>query len=299
MQYIEQTITGIDGTTARFIGYVPDNFPEVVPDRTRPTVLIVPGGGYTMTSDREAEPIALQFLAADCNAFVLRYSCAPSVYPTALLEVAEAMRLILDNAEAWHVDPARIAVLGFSAGGHLAADFATSASDGVLRAHGYDPALLAPTALMLAYPVDTSGAYRHDGSFRALLGNRYGACDITEVRKKVAWASPFLSAWTTDCDHRWTALEVALSGLDSTIGFYRKPLDSEVELALAGRTVYVVNAFHFSTGTACRGTWAAASGRRRRASRACLPSCGAPASRRAPPRRWRVRAIPPASGCCS
>ena len=71
-------------------------------------------------------------------------------YPTALLEVAEAMRLILDHAEAWHVDPARIAVLGFSAGGHLAADFATSASDGVLRAHGYDPALLAPTALMLA-----------------------------------------------------------------------------------------------------------------------------------------------------
>ena len=94
MQYIEQTITGIDGTTARFIGYVPDNSPEVVPDRTRPTVLIVPGGGYEMTSDREGEPIALQFLAADCNAFVLRYSCAPSVYPTALLEVAEAMRLM-------------------------------------------------------------------------------------------------------------------------------------------------------------------------------------------------------------
>lgn len=92
MQYIEQTITGIDGTTARFIGYVPDNFPEVVPDRTRPTVLIVPGGGYTMTSDREAEPIALQFLAADCNAFVLRYSCAPSVYPTALLEKESSQR---------------------------------------------------------------------------------------------------------------------------------------------------------------------------------------------------------------
>ena len=40
MQYIEQTITGMDGTTARFIGYVPDNSPEIVPDRTRPTVLL-------------------------------------------------------------------------------------------------------------------------------------------------------------------------------------------------------------------------------------------------------------------
>ena len=66
-----------------------------------------------------------------------------------------------------------------------------------------------------------------------VLGNRYGFCDISEVRKKVAWVSPFLSVRTTGCDHRWTALEVALSGLDSTIGFYRKPLDSEVELALA------------------------------------------------------------------
>lgn len=205
MQYIEQTITGMDGTTARFIGYVPDNSPEVVPDRTRPTVLIVPGGGYEMTSDREGEPIALQFLAADCNAFVLRYSCAPSVYPTALLEVAEAMRLILDHAEAWHVDPARIAVLGFSAGGHLAADFATSASDGVLRAHGYDPALLAPTALMLAYPVITSGEYRHDGSFRALLGNRYGDEDAmheVSIEEHIDARTPPVFVWHTmpdDC----------------------------------------------------------------------------------------------------
>lgn len=65
-----------------------------------------------------------------------------------------------------------------------------------------------------------------------VLGNRYGFCDITEVRRKVAWASPFLSSWTADGDHRWTALEVALSGLDSTIGFYRKPLEEEVEKAL-------------------------------------------------------------------
>ena len=66
-----------------------------------------------------------------------------------------------------------------------------------------------------------------------VLGCRYGSCDINEVRKKVAWASPFLSNWTEDSDFRWTTLDVALSGLDSTIGFYRKPSDAEVELALA------------------------------------------------------------------
>ena len=55
---------------------------------------MIPGGGYAMTSDREAEPIAMQFLAAGCNAFVLRYSVAPSVFPTALLEAAEAVQRI-------------------------------------------------------------------------------------------------------------------------------------------------------------------------------------------------------------
>ena len=56
--------------------------------RKRPLVLICPGGGYQHTSDREAEIVAMQFLAMGYHAAVLRYSCAPSVYPAALLELA-------------------------------------------------------------------------------------------------------------------------------------------------------------------------------------------------------------------
>ena len=58
MQYIQQTIVGIDGSEARFFGYVADNSEEMEPDRIRPAILILPGGGYAMTSDREAEPVA-------------------------------------------------------------------------------------------------------------------------------------------------------------------------------------------------------------------------------------------------
>ncbi len=75
-----------------------DNSEEIDPKRQRPSVLVIPGGGYAMTSDREAEPIAMQFLAAGCNAFVLRYSVAPSVFPTALLEAAEAVQRIRAHA---------------------------------------------------------------------------------------------------------------------------------------------------------------------------------------------------------
>lgn len=203
MQYIERTITGIDGSTAQFIGYVLDNSPEIDAERTRPSVLIIPGGGYTMTSDREAEPIALQFVAAGYHAFILRYSCAPSVYPTALLEVAQAMRDIIDHAQTWHVDPARIAILGFSAGGHLAADFATTASDHTLREHHIDPALIQPTALMLAYPVITAGEYRHDGSFRALLGDQYGneeAMNAVSIEHHIDAHTPPVFVWHTVTD---------------------------------------------------------------------------------------------------
>lgn len=172
MKHFEYEISGIDGSAAKFVGYCLDNSEEVVPDRVRPSVLVIPGGGYEMTSDREAEPIAMQFLAAGFNAFVLRYSVKPSVFPVALLEAADAMTMIHEHAAEWHVDPDAIAVIGFSAGGHLAANLATSTSDDVLVAHGYDPDAVRPNGLMLAYPVITSGPLAHRGSFDSLLGER-------------------------------------------------------------------------------------------------------------------------------
>ena len=100
----------------------------------------------------------MQFLAAGFNAFVLRYSVKPSIFPVALLEAAEAMRRIRTHADEWHCDADAIAAIGFSAGGHLAANLATSASDDVLAAHGYDADAVRPNGLMLAYPVITSAA---------------------------------------------------------------------------------------------------------------------------------------------
>ncbi|HOJ09295.1 MAG TPA: alpha/beta hydrolase [Clostridiales bacterium] len=139
--------------------------------RKRGAVLVVPGGGYSFTSPREAEPIALQFNAAGYHAFVLDYSVAPAKHPQPLLDASRAMCIIRKNAEEWNVDSEKIAVCGFSAGGHLAASLGVYWDKEYLsNIPGVEIELNRPNALILAYPVITSGQYAHRGSFINLLG---------------------------------------------------------------------------------------------------------------------------------
>ena len=92
----------------------------------RPAVLILPGGGYMFCSDREADPVAMPYLKAGYHAFILRYSVgADAAWPNPLDDYEQAISLIRERAEQWHVIPDKIAVIGFSAGGHLAGAAAT------------------------------------------------------------------------------------------------------------------------------------------------------------------------------
>ena len=84
--------------------------------RKRPAILILPGGGYEFLSEREAEPIALHYLAEGYNAFVLYYTCNER-YPAALRDAAYALYKIRMRAEEFGIDPHKIAVIGSSAGG--------------------------------------------------------------------------------------------------------------------------------------------------------------------------------------
>ena len=114
--------------------YLPYNMVEMNrQDQKRPCLLLCPGGGYRMVSQREAEPIALHFLPEGMNVFVLTYSVAPHRYPTQLREVAAAMELICANADQWNCDTDRVAIMGFSAGGHLAAHYSTSYDSAAVR----------------------------------------------------------------------------------------------------------------------------------------------------------------------
>ena len=88
--------------------------------KDRPAMIIFPGGGYSGTSHRESEPVALAFAARGYQTFVVWYTCAPAQYPQQLIEGAAAVALVRKNAERFELDPKHISVLGFSAGGHLA-----------------------------------------------------------------------------------------------------------------------------------------------------------------------------------
>lgn len=86
----------------------------------RPAVIICPGGAYVFLSDREAEPVAMQFYAKGLQVFVLRYSILEeSRYPNPLEEASRAIWLVRSHAKEWGIDEQKIIFGGFSAGGHL------------------------------------------------------------------------------------------------------------------------------------------------------------------------------------
>lgn len=136
----------------------------------RRAILICPGGSYVETSPREAEPIARQFWALGFQAFVLDYSTTPDVWPTAILEVAQAVHMIREHANEWYVDENKIIVCGFSAGGHLAASFSCFWNQSfVYEPLGLTADDIRPNGALLSYPVITSGEFAHRGSFDYLL----------------------------------------------------------------------------------------------------------------------------------
>lgn len=157
--------------------FVKENTKEK-PNAMRKAVIICPGGGYEFCSAREAEPVAFQFLAMDCQAFVLDYSVAPAVFPQALRELAASVALVREHAEAWHIDPEQIYLCGFSAGGHLAASLGTFWNQefvwrGIVEEEAAMPAeKVRPNGLILSYPVITSGEFAHEGSFEHLTGHK-------------------------------------------------------------------------------------------------------------------------------
>lgn len=182
--------------------YFLDNSQEMHPNKKRPVIVICPGGGYEMTSDRESEPVAMRFLAMGYHAVILRYSVYPAVYPEALLQLGTVVKYLRENEEQYFIDSNKIILLGFSAGGHLAASLGVFWNRPFLAEKlGVTSEWLRPNGMILSYPVITSGEKAHHSSMEHLLGESYEELrEEMSLEKQVSEDTPKTFLWHTATD---------------------------------------------------------------------------------------------------
>ena len=193
---------GDEGRNPTLTCYLPYNLVEMGrDDEMRPTMVVCPGGGYAHCSEREAEPIALKFLNWGFNVFVINYSCAPNRYPVQLREVAAVFEEIYKNANDWHCDTEKIGIIGFSAGGHLAAHYSNAYNSDAVRE--VFPESKKPSFSVLCYPVISADeTFAHKGSIVNLLGEYPQGANVEKYScdKMVTADTPPAFIWHTTED---------------------------------------------------------------------------------------------------
>ncbi|MBN6054961.1 alpha/beta hydrolase, partial [Nonomuraea sp. RK-328] len=203
----------------------------VVSERPAAAVVVLPGGGYTRLADHEGEPVARWLNTLGVAAFVLRYRVVPHRHPLPLLDAARAVRWVRARAADHGVDPGRVGVLGFSAGGHLAGLLATET--GPMLTEGphdeVDAQQGRPDLAVLSYPVVTlTGPAAHAGSVAALLGPGQEGGDPAElsVERRVGPHVPPVFVWHTADDASVPVDNTLL--LTGALARHRVPVEAHV-----------------------------------------------------------------------
>ena len=183
---------------ARVVTYVLDNYAELDLERRRSMVIVCPGGGYHFCSEREAESVAIRFNSLGFNALVLYYAVnseenLEGIYPRPQEDLANTIKWVRENADELNTNPDKIAVLGFSAGGHLAASL------GVFWPEYGEEAK--PNALVLCYSVITSGPLAHQRSIRNLVGTDEKLWAKMSLENQVSAQTPPSFIWHTRTDN--------------------------------------------------------------------------------------------------
>ena len=152
--------------------YILNNGLKLGQELARPAVVICPGGGYVYLSPREAEPVALAYAAKGIHAFVLNYSLGWDIKGfTPLQEMDWAIGLIREHAEEWNVNPDKLLVCGFSAGGHLAL------ASGLLGKEK-------PNGMILGYPATNMSGAGNELMAMLMTGKQ------TPSEEEKAWLNP-------------------------------------------------------------------------------------------------------------
>ena len=171
--------------------------------RPLPAVVVCPGGGYSYVSNRENFPVGREFLGAGYHVFILTYSTGKQAKDfEPLCQLAATISHIRNHAEEWMVDPSKIAVCGFSAGGHLAASSGTLALTEEFRRVWKGGDNIIPNAMLLAYPVILSNEFAHSGSIKNVSGSKAGTASYGwfSLEQHVTKDTPPTFLWHTAAD---------------------------------------------------------------------------------------------------
>ena len=181
--------------------YCPDNFEEWSIGEKRKGLLILPGGGYGFLSERESEPVALRFAGYNIACFVLKYTIAPKIkYPFPLVEVYAALAYIRKNCDKYYVFNDKLSVLGFSAGGHLAASASCYHTKKEFADFlNIDLEEMKINGCLLSYPV-ISSEFGHKGSIDNITNGDPKLLDFFSIEKRASKDFPKTFIWHTSPD---------------------------------------------------------------------------------------------------
>ncbi len=195
------SVDDIPGTPAKMLVYLNNTACENIVSGRRPCVIIFPGGAYLSWAERESEPVALEWLRLGFQVCILHYSVRttedlPFLGDAPMQDGAAAIRYIRGRAKEWAIDPDKITVCGFSAGGHAAG--CTGVFWNTPHIPGGDPRER-PNAMILCYPVITGGRYAHRQSFFNLTGDQEPSAsnDAYSLELHVSPETPPTFLWHT------------------------------------------------------------------------------------------------------
>ena len=220
----------VGNTSVPLTCYLPDAAPRTYFKDNRPAVVVLPGGGYGMTYPGEGEPIALAYLARGFCSFVLDYSVYPARFPRALLEALEAIRFVREHAKEYGIDPCKIAICGFSAGGHLAACTGTLWNHTCLSSYlENDRAIYRPDVMILAYPVINVSS--HKGSYLNLFSQKEEELtseleNLLNLENQVSSKTPPTFLWHTTTD----STVPSVASLEFAMALAKKKISYEIRI---------------------------------------------------------------------
>ena len=234
-------------SSATLTTYILQNYPKFSANRTRPLVLVIPGGGYSHYGEREQEAIAIKMNSLGFHAAILHYTLAPMRFPDALVDLANAVALIRENAEKWHIKSEKIILCGFSAGGHLAASLGAFWKSDFLKSYiSHEAEKIKPNFLCLCYPVVTADEkFCHAGSIENVIGSisddeakkicsslkKSGMREVVSIEKNISADFPPTFIWHTLADEAVPAKNTLLLAN----ALYEAGIDCEYHLFNRGK----------------------------------------------------------------